>query len=909
MQAESTQAAAGYGQVRLVWPYRIQQISELRLERNVGEHARLWLTGIVPEEDKDRYIQEARSQDPIALEETDEQGKTKRTLFQGILDTIAVRVVRGIYYVELTAVSCSALMDVQARTRSYQNREMKCSELVESVLAAYPGSDFIDNAMSHQRIGQFTLQYKETDWQFLKRVASRFGAVVIAESAAASPKLWMGLPLGRLHPLPEDTPYTIQRDLSALEEARGDGAADLHPYDFTRYAVDLVNWYPLGDILAFAGQELVIFSAVTRFTGGELRHQYILSPERGIRQNKILNTPLAGASLEGKIIDVQKDQVRVHMDVDGKQAKEEASWLPYSSIYTAEGNSGFYCMPQQGDSVQVYFPSPREEEAIAMSSIRRGGQLSPKMEDPSVKYWGTNYGKEMKFGGSELTLTATEGSLFISLEDEAGVLIQSDSGIIMASKKDLELASEKEIKIEAETAIYLVCGDSSIVMDGDTDIQGTEIVLEGLQKCPVYVEDLEPEPEAPFVSEVEPPEKKKSFWEKALDVVQVGLDVAGLIPGLGEIADLVNAGIYLARGDYANAALSAAAAIPFAGWAATGAKFVKRGVEAFKTGQKLMKGVDRAVDAFQAVKKTASMAPNAMRQDLGKVWTSARKLGNNLGLGEQLGKIKNAMQRLSVSHPRLAHAVSTSASVSQHVAMQYTRSLAIEAAMEAGGRIEFIGDFIEQIGGDKMRAALTWVSIATNKGRGKGTTGLNRNLGFTSGGNGGFGKRGGSNGGTNNLIDERAKKAGLDLTPKSSPYTQLGSKTKKKLEDKVNNRTITKEEWKRLEWNKRLASRRDAGVKEFWQQEKRRIKMGEATTRNWSQEQREAILSNKVPTFGGKPITGHHAYSVSKYPHLANRGEIIYPATVREHFTRWHGNSYRRSLPGKPYNPSFPEEF
>ncbi|GAA0135330.1 hypothetical protein YSY43_21700 [Paenibacillus sp. YSY-4.3] len=96
-----------------------------------------------------------------------------------------------------------------------------------------------------------------------------------------------------------------------------------------------------------------------------------------------------------------------------------------------------------------------------------------------------------------------------------------------------------------------------------------------------------------------------------------------------------------------------------------------------------------------------------MRSDLGKVWTSARKLGNNLGLGEQLGKIKSAMQRLSVGHPRLAHAVSTSASVSQHVAMQYTRSLAIEAAMEAGGRIEFIGDFIEQIGGDKMRAART----------------------------------------------------------------------------------------------------------------------------------------------------------------------------------------------------------
>ncbi|MUG69034.1 hypothetical protein GNP94_24075, partial [Paenibacillus campinasensis] len=50
--------------------------------------------------------------------------------------------------------------------------------------------------------------------------------------------------------------------------------------------------------------------------------------------------------------------------------------------------------------------------------------------------------------------------------------------------------------------------------------------LEGLIKAPVTVEDLEPQPEAPFVTEVEPPEEKKGFWSKVLDVTQVVLDVA-----------------------------------------------------------------------------------------------------------------------------------------------------------------------------------------------------------------------------------------------------------------------------------------------------------------------------------------------------------------------------------------------
>lgn len=61
-------------------------------------------------------------------------------------------------------------------------------------------------------------------------------------------------------------------------------------------------------------------------------------------------------------------------------------------------------------------------------------------------------------------------------------------------------------------------------------------------------------------------------WNNFLDSFQLGLDIIGLIPGLGEIADGMNAIISLGRGDYDGAALSVAAMIPFAGWAAAGAK-------------------------------------------------------------------------------------------------------------------------------------------------------------------------------------------------------------------------------------------------------------------------------------------------------------------------------------------------
>ena len=53
------------------------------------------------------------------------------------------------------------------------------------------------------------------------------------------------------------------------------------------------------------------------------------------------------------------------------------------------------------------------------------------------------------------------------------------------------------------------------------------------------------------------------------DMVHLGLDGFGLIPGIGEFADGANALLYLAKGDYKNASLSAAAMIPVVGSSAT----------------------------------------------------------------------------------------------------------------------------------------------------------------------------------------------------------------------------------------------------------------------------------------------------------------------------------------------------
>ncbi|MEP5339994.1 MAG: HNH/ENDO VII family nuclease [Algibacter sp.] len=74
-------------------------------------------------------------------------------------------------------------------------------------------------------------------------------------------------------------------------------------------------------------------------------------------------------------------------------------------------------------------------------------------------------------------------------------------------------------------------------------------------------------------------DKKKGFWDSVLSVTHVVLDVAGMIPGVGNAADLINAGIYALEGDEVNTLLALAAAVPGAGLAVTGGKYVAKGVK------------------------------------------------------------------------------------------------------------------------------------------------------------------------------------------------------------------------------------------------------------------------------------------------------------------------------------------
>lgn len=115
--------------------------------------------------------------------------------------------------------------------------------------------------------------------------------------------------------------------------------------------------------------------------------------------------------------------------------------------------------------------------------------------------------------------------------------------------------------------------------------------------------DVRTDGEDPYI-QAEPEKTFEDYANIALDVVQVGLDVAGLVPVLGEAADLASAALSAARGNYAEAAISLAAMAPFTGWGATAGKYV------VKAGKKVAQYADEGAAVGMAIVKRCKNGPN-----------------------------------------------------------------------------------------------------------------------------------------------------------------------------------------------------------------------------------------------------------------------------------------------------------
>ncbi|APQ58804.1 hypothetical protein PPOLYM_00594 [Paenibacillus polymyxa] len=266
----------GYESLRFYGPFQPLHIELLQITRAINDHAYLHISGMLSEEQGAACIDQNMEQEPIVIRQLNDQGQLLRRLFHGIVTRMSVHCVRGVYTFELEAASHSYQMDIKRKRRSYQDIHRTYDDLVTALVRKYQYGDAIDTVSNYAKLETFVLQYDETDWAFLKRLASRFGSVLVPEVTAASPKVFFGMPEGKQHKVERDVFYRVRKTFHELDaEKPGERAGS-----YVTYMIESLQYYALGDLTTLPigqGKELVVVRAVTTLADGLLTRKTIPS--------------------------------------------------------------------------------------------------------------------------------------------------------------------------------------------------------------------------------------------------------------------------------------------------------------------------------------------------------------------------------------------------------------------------------------------------------------------------------------------------------------------------------------------------------------------------------------------------------------------------------------------------------
>ena len=160
----------------------ISEIQEfdMKIEKNCHTAARI--TGSVPDETGESPVFQKLEGSSVTISAADEKGnKANPPIFCGFIRNVEIWHEGNGYQVRIDAISPTELLDLEEKSRSFQKIDMTYKELVRSVLSDTENADVIFH-IKDRKIGRPIYQYRETDWEFLKRIAGQLGTSLLPGS-------------------------------------------------------------------------------------------------------------------------------------------------------------------------------------------------------------------------------------------------------------------------------------------------------------------------------------------------------------------------------------------------------------------------------------------------------------------------------------------------------------------------------------------------------------------------------------------------------------------------------------------------------------------------------------------------------------------------------------------------------
>ena len=409
-------------------------VEEFKLEASFNKHVSVEIALIAEEEKIEPAINGLADNDGIEVYESNRE----ELLFAGKITDAKMVKDRGLCCLKLTALSYTMEWDLVPVSQSFLNLDATYKQVMDKVLENQPNAEIKDYVTKGAVIPDFLLQYEESDWEVLARLASCFGTFLVPDCRSDHGRAYFGIPdLGEEYVL-DGEDYQETKDMDRYY--RIGCMLGILSQEHMGWEVTTGCHFSLGQKVRFKGISTIVTNIRYRTVDGELVRSYQLNREKGVVCPPRKNPHIFGMSIPATVKERSGNCVKVQFHIDSVYDTS-----PHVRYFTYAIESSFiYCMPEVGSQVHIYFPSDDEKDAVAVHAVRtEGSQASGSSAGYAQKL---DYKSFSNINGAELLLAPDFASMSADQESAAKVSLDVN-GLAEIKGKNIEITTEKSLSL------------------------------------------------------------------------------------------------------------------------------------------------------------------------------------------------------------------------------------------------------------------------------------------------------------------------------------------------------------------------------------------------------------------------------------------------------------------------------
>ena len=460
-------------------------IQEFVLDENINEHQKLEIQLEMDDEQRKNLERIIEKEDVgIEIELANGDKGVKRKVFSGIVDYFEI-LDYGSYgcRILMKAFSKSVLFDRknEKKYRVFQDRNLMFSDIIDEINKDYAEKklEIKYSDIAKKQIGSLIVQFDETDWEFLVRLASQLktGMFVIEQGI-----ILFGIV--EMAEIKKENKYFSDYSL-------------VRDYKNLYYKVQSNKVINLGDTVSISKNSVEnegndkdssrnkgSFSVLqTRIFLKDfiLKSEFLATDMKSYHIFKKYNEKIKGCRIEANVERVFEDSGIAKMEVrfaEGlrkivqERSNDESNDkayddygikrfpLSYQTFYS-QTNTGFFCTPEVNDTVEVYFPN--EDERFAKVSWAINNKGNGRFSDYTKRNFQVN---QSDFNFS-LNLNTFEVKTAEKYSVESSNIVENADNFVNKANQNMIVASNNYLGIESI---------------GDADFYGSKINIIGKEK-------------------------------------------------------------------------------------------------------------------------------------------------------------------------------------------------------------------------------------------------------------------------------------------------------------------------------------------------------------------------------------------------------------------------------------------